>query len=351
MASLRGLSRPTRGLPLSQLPRQTYTACSRRCASSQAPDAEGVLNELETDSLLNAPPLSEEEKRQFRPWKRAADRKFNLPGARYQYHPPKYNRGPLHPIQSPPSSDPIARDFIPGPFNFPRLKQTYQSTIASDLMTLTYTHVPPGTPKKEHPDRLRGWDGSSPYHKNRPARGPRGNPELPLLERDITFRNIPEIKEVTVASYVPAALKDPDHLLTARAALLALTGKLPHVTKTKANVAQWGIKQGEKAGVKATMYGNEAYEFLDRCIHLVFPRIKDWKGIRATTGDGSGNLAWGFTPEELKLFPEIEVNYSMYPAKMLPGCRVFVKTTATSDRQARLLLEAFGVPFYGPVRN
>lgn len=41
----------------------------------------------------------------------------------------------------------------------------------------------------------------------------------------------------------------------------------------------------------------------------------------------------------------------LYPAKMMPGCRVFIKTSATSDRQARLLLEAFGVPFYGPIRN
>jgi hypothetical protein len=85
MASLRGLSRPVRSLPLSQLPRQTYTACSIRCASSQAAKAEAEedLQELETDSLLHAPPLSEEEKRQFRPWKRALDRQFMLPSGRY----------------------------------------------------------------------------------------------------------------------------------------------------------------------------------------------------------------------------------------------------------------------------
>lgn len=147
-------------------------------------------------------------------------------------------------------------------------------------MTLTYVHVPPGTPRKEIPQRLRGWDGSSPYHENRPLRGPRGNPVLPLIERPITFNNIPEIKEITLASYVPAAIKNPDHLLVARIMLLALTGTTPEITKTKANVAQWGIKAGERAGVKTTIYGNAAYEFLDRCIHLVFPRIKDWRGIR-----------------------------------------------------------------------
>lgn len=147
-------------------------------------------------------------------------------------------------------------------------------------MTLAYTHVPPGTPKKETPQRLRGWDGSSPYHKNRALRGPRGNPVLPLLERDLTFNNIPEIREVTIASYVPDAIKDPDHLLVARSVVLSLTGTTPEITKTKSNVVQWGIKIGDRAGVKSTVYGNAAYEFLDRCVHLVFPRIKDWRGIR-----------------------------------------------------------------------
>ncbi|VBB76246.1 Putative mitochondrial LSU ribosomal protein L7 precursor [Podospora comata] len=345
MASVRALSRPTRGVSLSQISRQT---CSRRWASSAA--AEAPFEDLE-DSALGAPPLSEEEKKTFRPWKRQADRKFALPSGRYNYHAPKYDRGPLHPVQPLPSSEPTARDFVPGPFNLPRLRQTYLSTVASDIMTLTYNHIPPGTPKKETPQRLREWDDSSPYHANRSLRAPRGAPVLPLLERDVNFTNIPEIKEITLAAYVPAALQDMDNLLVARAALLAITGVLPEMTKTRTNVQQWKIRAGEFAGCKVTVRGNEAYEFFDRCVNLVFPRIKDWRGIEATTGDSSGNLAWGFTPEELKLFPEMEVNLGMYPPKMVPGCRVYVKTTATSDRQARLLLQAMGLPFFGEVKN
>ncbi|KAL1836064.1 hypothetical protein VTJ49DRAFT_5615 [Mycothermus thermophilus] len=352
MASLRGLSRPACRLPLSQIARPTYASRPIRCASSQAAEAPPPpdLAELE-QSALTTPELSPEEKKQYRPWKRAKERKTQLPGARYQYHPPKFYRGPLHPVQSPPSSDPRARNFVPGPFNLPRLKQTYHSTIAPDLMTLTYMHVPPGTPDKEPADRLRGWDGSSPYHKNRALRGPRGGAELPLIERDIDFTNIPEIKEVTLAMYQPEAQRNPDYLVVARSVLLAITGTMPELTKTKSNVVQWHVREGIKAGCKTTIRGNAAYEFLDRCIHLVWPKIKDWKGIQATTGDGSGNLSWGFEPEDMKFFPEIEFNYWLYPPHMMPGCRVFVKTSATSDRQARLLLQAFGVPFYGPVRD
>ncbi|KAK3995070.1 ribosomal protein L5 domain-containing protein [Cladorrhinum sp. PSN332] len=349
MASLRGLSRPARGLPISQASLQTFSIISRRCASSQAAAVE-ELADLE-NSALNAPPLSADEKKDFRPWKRQVDRQFSLPSGRYTYHPPKFNRGPLHPVQSPPSSDPTARDFVPGPFNLARLRQTYLSTAASDIMTLAYHHVPPGTPKTEPSQRLREWDGSSPYHKNRPLRAPRGSPVLPLKEKDINFTNIPEIKEITIASYVPKALQDKDHLLVCRNVILALTGTLPEITETKSDVAQWHIRSGQPAGVKTTIIGNAAYEFLDRCINIVFPRIKDWKGIEATTGDSSGNLSWGFGPEEIKLFPEVEVNYQMYAPKMIPGCRIFVKTTATSDRQARLLLQTMGIPFYGEIRN
>lgn len=140
-------------------------------------------------------------------------------------------------------------------------------------------HKPPGTEEKIIGQRLRGWDDSSPYHKNRPLRGPRGDSNLRPVEKDIIFNTVPEILAVTVASYVPSALKDENYLLVARAAIQAITGTVPETTKVKHNVAQWHIIKGKKAGVKATMSGNAAYEFLDKCIHLVLPRIKDWKGI------------------------------------------------------------------------
>ncbi|KAK0626864.1 ribosomal protein L5 domain-containing protein [Immersiella caudata] len=350
MAALRGVSGSACGLRLQQATRSAYATCSRRSVSTQAAEsASPVLLDLETDSSIGVPQLSPEEKKEFRPWKRAADRKLPLPGSRYQYHPPKYDRGPLHPIQSPNQSDPTARDFVPGPFSLPRLRQTFQSTISSDIMTLAYNHTPPGTPKEPPAERLRTWDDSSPYHKNRPKRAPRGAPVLPLRERDITFNNIPEIKEITLAAYSPEAIDDPNHLIVTRSVMLALTGSLPDITTTHSSVVQWGVVKGKRAGVKTTIYSNDAYEFLDRLIHIVLPRIKDWKGVRATTGDGSGNLSFGLDPQVVAMFPEVEVNYDMYPTRMMPGCRIFVKTTATSDRQARLLLQCMGIPFWGKI--
>lgn len=270
-----------------------------------------------------------------------------IPLPRYQYHPPKFDRGPLHPIQSPDASDPLARDFIPGPFYSPRLKETLQHTVTPDLLTMTYIHKPPGEQgEKKIGQRLRAWDDSSPYHKNRPLRGPRGGTTLRPVERDITFERYPEILAVTLSTYVPQATKDPTYLLAARSALQAVTGAKPEIRRVKVGVASFGISKGQPTGAKATVYGAQAYELLDKMINVVFPRIKEWPGISVRTGDECGNLSWGFLPEHLALFPEIQVNYDAYPPKMIPGARVNVVTTATSDRHARLLMQALGVPFH-----
>lgn len=235
---------------------------------------------------------------------------------RYQYHPPKFERGPLHPIQSPPSSDPIARDFEPGPFYLPRLKETWQGAVSADLMTLTYNHKAPGEREEPIGQRLRTWDDSSPYHKNRPLRGPRGGSALRPVEKDITFRNVPEILSISLSSFTPKGIKDPTYLLAARAALQAVAGARPEIVRVKRGVSQWGITKNQPAGAKVTVWGEQAYELLDKMIHLVFPQIKEWPGVKATTGDESGNLAWGFSSDEFAMFPEIQANYDGFPAKV-----------------------------------
>ncbi|KAL3957645.1 hypothetical protein ACCO45_008223 [Purpureocillium lilacinum] len=253
-----------------------------------------------------------------------------------------------------PSSDPTARDFVPGPFSFPRMKHTYDSTIAPDLLTLTYTHVPPGTvPVESQKGTLREWDDSSPYHKNRPRRGPRGggSSRLGILERKITWNNIPEIEAVTINSYAPLAADNKEYLHVARAVVQAISGAYPEVTTVKHHVIQWGVRKGDKAGAKVTLRGGAAYDFVDKLVTLVLPKIKDWPGIKATTGDDAGNLAFGMKPAWMAYFPEIEFNYDMYPAKLMPGCDIFIHTTGTSDRQGRLLMEALGFPFYGKVTH
>jgi len=220
--------------------------------------------------------------------------------------------------------------------------------IAPDLMTMAYVHKPPGTVTAPKADRLRTWDESSPYHKGRPKRGPRGPGDvLRLVEKNINWRTIPKIEEVTVHTMVKGAIEDSAHLHIAGIMLQAVSGVRPVVHSARKSEGRFGLREGTPISVSCTLRGDQAYDFVDRCINLVFPRIKDWPGVKGTSGDSSGNISWGVTREAAVLFPEVEINYDMYPPKLIPGFHITVKTSATSDRHARLLLSAMGVPFYG----
>ncbi|KAK5630816.1 hypothetical protein RRF57_006531 [Xylaria bambusicola] len=347
MASLRKVPRVGRQLLGSASHLKLCVPGIYRCASTESTPL--PVPDIEIDSGLATPVVTREGIKVVDPRKRASRRNFELPHERYRYRAPKYYRGPFHPIQPPPSSDPIARDFAPGPFNLPRLKQTYQSTIASDIMTMMYQHTPPGTPDKPERIRLREWDDSSPYMKNRPKRGPRGADVLFPVEKPITWQNIPEIRAVHIAVYTPQAKKNYDHITVGKAVLQNITGVRPKTTETKRSVSQWGIIRGDKSGVKCSISGNQAYEFLDKMVNLVFPKIKEWRGVQGTTGDSTGNIQFGLGPQDMQAFPEIEASFNMYPSKMIPGCRITLETTAKSDRHARILLKALGIPFYGKI--
>ncbi|KAF3919180.1 hypothetical protein AA313_de0203001 [Arthrobotrys entomopaga] len=277
-------------------------------------------------------------------------RRFGIPG-RHQVRHPRYYRGPYHPHQPPHPSDISSRVFIPGPFSSERLWDHYMDTISADYMLLNYTHIPPNTPDVVRKDRLRKWEGDSPYFENRPLRGPRGRNHLRLLTKPITFRNIPRLEEIVFHCFSDASTTSPLAIRVAIMVAQVITGSKATIHKAKKTVATWGLKKDTETAVTCRITGPAMYRFLATCIDIVMPRIKEYKGVRGTTGDRSGNLAFGFTPDVVAQFPEIEVNYDMYPAKMIPGCHIICKTTATNDKDARMLLQAFGVPFYGKMKS
>ncbi|PVI03448.1 ribosomal protein L5 [Periconia macrospinosa] len=309
------------------------------------------IKEVEDASSFSIPPPSEELAKSFDPIERSKLRrrgKEPLPPSRFQYRPPKYYRGPLHPHQPPPVSDPASRLFVPGPFSLPRLEQTYQSTIASDLLTLTYQHYPPGYRAPKAPQRLREWVGDHPYFKNRPLRPPRGKGDvLRLITPPRTFRNIPKITRVTVHSMVPEAQENSAYLHIAGMVVQAITNVRATPHKARENVVAWGLREGKWVSVTSDLEREDAHHFLSKLIDVVLPKIKEWKGVPASTGDGSGNMSLGLTSDHVALFPEIEVNYDSYPPKMIPGCYITIHTDATNDKDAFLLLQSIGIPFYG----
>ncbi|KAK5165636.1 hypothetical protein LTR04_001146 [Oleoguttula sp. CCFEE 6159] len=326
-------------------------ACPRIYLRRSVTTQSAAEEDLEPSSSLSAPLASDDALANYDPVAQARRRETELPASRYKFRPPKYYRGPLHPHQPPPPSDPSSRLFVPGPFTLPRLEQAYQSTIASDLMTLAYTHFPPGYRAPLKGPRLRPWEGPSPYYKNRPVRGPRGGDVLHLLKRPITFRNVPKLEGVTLHTMVPQAQDDSAYLHIAGMVLQAISNVRVTTHASRKSVAGFGLREGKFIAATATMKGEDMYHFLGKCIDVVLPRIKDWKGVRGSSGDSSGNISFGLSGESVALFPEVEVNYDMYPPRMIPGCHVTIHTSATNDRDARLLLSSIGIPFYGKQIN
>lgn len=178
-------------------------------------------------------------------------------------------------------------------------------------MTLAYEHFPPGYRAPKKAQRLREWTGDSPYFKNRPLRKPRGGDVLELLWKPITFRNIPRITGVTVHTMPSKATDDSAYLHVAGMVMQAITNVRATTHKARSSVQGWGLRAGQHISLTAELDEEDSLHFLSKTIDMVMPRIKDWKGIAGSSGDTSGNIAFGLTPEQVASYPEIEINYDM----------------------------------------
>lgn len=156
---------------------------------------------------------------------------------------------------------------------------------------------------------MRPWIGDSPYFKGRPLRGPRGGDVLPLLRRRMTYRNIPQLTRVTVHTFLKETKDHSSYLHAAGMVLQAITNVRATPHRVRKQDAVFGLKLDAAMSVTCDLYGEDMYHFLSKLVDVVLPKIKDWKGVRGSTGDSSGNLAFGLTPEETALFPEVEINY------------------------------------------
>lgn len=185
--------------------------------------------------------------------------------------------------------------------------------MAQDILTLCYVHKPPGFQPPVKSPRLRPWDDSSPYHVNRPLRGPRGGDVLRLLRKPITFRNLPQVDRITIHSYVKnAATEGSQWLHVAGMAIQAISNVRVETYKSRSSVSPWGIQPGRNTvAVKAELRGEDMQHFLGKLIDVVMPKIKEWHGVKGSSGDSSGNITLGLEPVDVALFPEIEVNYDM----------------------------------------
>ena len=150
---------------------------------------------------------------------------------------------------------------------------------------------------------------------------------------------IPAIKKVVVSMGVGEALTNKKLLDAAVTDLTQITGQHAVKTKARKSIANFKLREGNEVGVMVTLRGNIMYEFLDRLINVALPRVKDFRGIKATGFDGHGNFSLGIT--EQIIFPEIDFDKIV----KIAGMNISIVTSARTDAEARALLTKFNMPF------
>jgi large subunit ribosomal protein L5 len=164
----------------------------------------------------------------------------------------------------------------------------------------------------------------------------------PALVKELELGNpmaVPRLHKIVVNMGVGEATQNSKVLDPAVNELGQITGQKPVVTRAKKSIAAFKVRQGQSIGAMVTLRGDRMYEFLDRLVNIVLPRVRDFKGVSTKSFDGRGNYTIGL--HDQLIFPEI----SYEKVDKQKGMNVTIVTTAANDNQARALLKHLGMPF------
>ncbi len=150
---------------------------------------------------------------------------------------------------------------------------------------------------------------------------------------------VPRLEKIVVNMGVGGATQDSKLLDSAMGDLTIITGQKPAVTRARKSIAAFRLREGMPIGAKVTLRGDRMWEFLDRLLSTALPRIRDFRGVKATSFDGRGNYSLGL--DEQLIFPEIDYD----KVSQVRGMDVTFVTSAKTDDEARALLAAFNFPF------
>ena len=150
---------------------------------------------------------------------------------------------------------------------------------------------------------------------------------------------VPRVAKIIVNVGVPKSDSSTKDIETVKTELATITGQAPKVAGAKQSIAGFKIRAGDPVGVSVTLRGAKMFDFLDKLCRIVLPQVKDFRGVKNTAFDHSGNYTLGLT--EQIIFPEID--YAK--VEKVHGMEIVIVTTTKSDTEAFELLKAIGMPF------
>jgi large subunit ribosomal protein L5 len=165
---------------------------------------------------------------------------------------------------------------------------------------------------------------------------------IPELQKELSIENkmaVPRLEKIIINVGVGDAIQNIKLLDTAQTELSLITGQWPAVGRAKKSISSFKLRKGQPIACYVTLRGERMYEFYDRLVNIVLPRVRDFRGVSPRALDGKGNYTLGM--REQLVFPEIDYTKVERPR----GMNITIVTSAETDEQALALLKKLGMPF------
>ena len=165
---------------------------------------------------------------------------------------------------------------------------------------------------------------------------------IPALRQKFQYGNInevPRLEKIVLNMGLGDCKDNAKSMDIAVNELATISGQKPLVTKAKKSIANFKVREGMNVGAKVTLRNDRMYEFADKLMNIVLPRVRDFRGVSDKAFDGRGNYSLGV--REQLIFPEIEYD----KVEKIRGMDIVFTTTAKTDEEAKALLEMLGMPF------
>jgi large subunit ribosomal protein L5 len=200
---------------------------------------------------------------------------------------------------------------------------------------------PKETPEAAPKDAAKKAKPKGPQEPNR-LRVRYSKEVVPALMKHFNYTNlmaVPKLEKIVINMGLGEAIANAKILDVATDELGRIAGQRPVITRAKKSIANFKLRQHMPIGAAVTLRGERMFEFLDRLVSIVLPRVRDFRGVSMKSFDGRGNYTLGLRDQ--LIFPEIPYE----KVDKIRGMNVTVVTTARTDDEARELLKQLGMPF------
>lgn len=162
------------------------------------------------------------------------------------------------------------------------------------------------------------------------------------LQKDFAIQNpmaVPRLEKIIINVGVGEAIQNAKILDSAKSELSLVTGQIPVISRAKKSISAFKLRKGVAIACYVTLRNKRMYEFFDRLVNIVLPRVRDFRGVSPKAFDGRGNFTLGLRDQ--LVFPEID--YTKVDKSR--GMNITIVTSARDDKKAYALLKKMGMPF------